>query len=208
MSVQNVILSLLTGSTLVSGLLIAAGWRQRERTLQPADALPTASRQAFAQSPSTANALEVAAELRDLLGRLAPLTARNLVRIELAVQPDIVVFVDPLACRQVLTQVVSTAITSAPGGKVLLSALRLGSMVHIAVSDDNPAADRTTREAALRPVIELISLRGGGLDIDARKGEGTTVVIRLPAATRVRPSRESQATNPTAMPRRRATHSI
>jgi hypothetical protein len=77
---------------------------------------------------------------------------------------------------------VSTAIENAAGGSVLLTALRLGPKVNISASDDGQAPDHGRREAALRPACELIALRGGRLDIDARDRQGATVTLQLPAA--------------------------
>jgi hypothetical protein len=94
---------------------------------------------------------------------------------------------------------VSTAINSARGGRVLLTALRHGSSVQIAASDDGQAPDHGRREAMLRPASELIALRGGRLDIDARSAEGTTVTLQLPAAA---PTGSSPPVKAAEVPRR------
>jgi hypothetical protein len=54
--------------------------------------------------------------------------------------------------------------------------------VQIAVSDDRAATNGARNE--LRPAAELAALQGGGLDLDIRPNEGTTIIIRLPAAVK------------------------
>jgi hypothetical protein len=52
--------------------------------------------------------------------------------------------------------------------------------VRICVLDDGSAVDRAVQEAQLRDAARLIALQGGTLEVNVRKGVGTTVVIRLP----------------------------
>jgi hypothetical protein len=226
MFVQNFMLLLLAVSIVVSGLFIAVGWPQRASirrrglhhtggaaevpgagaqsgfTASSFAADPSLSDQSFSGTRFAGDDLDVTAELHDVLARLEPLAAQHLVQIDLAVQPDLAVHLDPQACRQALTDVVSAAIAGAPGGRVLLAASRAGSSVNVVASDDGAAVDHTRREAALRPASELLALHGGRLDIKAHKGEGTTVILRLPAAAQARPSR--QPAIPAAAPHRQS----
>jgi signal transduction histidine kinase len=191
----------LVAAILVSGLLVAAGWLYRRRVHQSADPVPLDRRSdepRFGQTQFAGDLLDVAEELAAVLARLREQAAYHLVRAELAVQPHLTVHVDPVTFRHVLTDVIAGAVSSAPGGKVLVSAKRLGAMVHIAASDDGQDTDQARRESELRSVIGLVALHGGGVEIDARKGEGTTVVIRLPVAPKL--ATVPQADNEPAQP--------
>jgi signal transduction histidine kinase len=79
-----------------------------------------------------------------------------------------------------LRQTMLTAIHAAAGGQVLVTAMALGSQLHIRVTDDGPGADQLNREALTREAQTLIALQGGSVVVEARPGKGTTVSIRLP----------------------------
>jgi signal transduction histidine kinase len=73
-----------------------------------------------------------------------------------------------------------SAINAAPGGEVLVTAATLGSQLQIRITDDSPETDQLGREITLRQTGALIALQGGSIAVEAQKGRGTTVAIRLP----------------------------
>ena len=104
---------------------------------------------------------------------------------------------DPRALRQILGDLVSRAIEQSPCGRVLLVAAHVGGRVQITVSDDGPHPDRALQASRLRPAERLAALQGATMEIDARAGQGTTVVLRLPAGvTSRRPGIEADALDP------------
>lgn len=176
--------ALLGLSAITCGTFLLGGW-QRQRHLQRAQAVgePVATAQplfGLARAPFVGGVLDVTAEARDVLAQMAGEAARHLVQLEFAVQPDLSVHADPLALRGVLSELVGNAVRHAPGGRVLLSATRLGGRVQIAVIDDGAGPTAAVREAALREVAQVVALQGGTIDIEVHPGEGTTILVRLP----------------------------
>ena len=111
---------------------------------------------------------------------LEPLARTHRVRLSLAVPPDMLVRADPDALRMALRETMLTAMQATLGGKVLVSALRVGAESHVHVTDDGTDADQRAREGMARGAQELIALQGGTLVVTARRGLGTTVTLRLP----------------------------
>jgi anti-sigma regulatory factor (Ser/Thr protein kinase) len=181
--------TLLGLSVMTCGLVLLGGWRQYQRMQVHADGgasiAVTQPLFGLGRMPFVSSVLDVAAELRDVLARLATEVAGRRVKLEFAVQPDLSVHADPLALRVVLSELVASAMRYAPGGHVLVSAAQLGGRVQIAVMDDGAGPEAAVRQAALREVAELVALQGGTIDVETHPGEGTTVVVRLlePAAT-------------------------
>jgi signal transduction histidine kinase len=125
--------------------------------------------------------LDVRAELGAALATVAPQAARQLVALEVAAHPGLVVQADRLGLHELVTSLLLNAIRHAPCGRVLLTASQLGGGVRIAVTDDGVPPDRETLAAALLAAERWAALQGATVDIDVRPGEGTTVAIRLPA---------------------------
>ncbi len=100
----------------------------------------------------------------------------------MAVQPGLVIRTDQRPFREILGDLVRRAIEQSPCGCVLLTAARIGSQVHVSVSDDASAADGAIRLTRLGDAERLVALQGGSMDINSRPGEGTTVTIRLPGS--------------------------
>jgi hypothetical protein len=191
----------------ISAVLVMAGWGRRQDLLQRQGRPIVTDRVELGQTPFAAGVLDVAAETAALLGRFESLAAQRFVALELAVQPDLAVRTDPRALREVLGDIVGQAIVDASCGRVLLAAARIGGRVQITVSDDGVRADRALRSSQLRPAERLAALQGATMEVDARAGCGTTVVLRLPeAATSRRPGGESETLDPASVwaPARRA----
>ena len=87
--------------------------------------------------------------------------------------------------------------SSRPAVVYLLVAAHVGGRVQITVSDDGAPPDRDLQASRLRPAERLAALQGATMDIDARAGQGTTVVLRLPAGVTSRcPGIEADALDP------------
>jgi hypothetical protein len=166
-----------------SGLVVVSGWNRRREWVARQGQLPVGNRFELGQTPFAAGDLDVAAEARDVLRQLDSLAARLLVDLEYAVQPQLAVRADRRAFREILSDMVTTAIEQAPCGRVLLGAARTGSRVHITVSDDGGNPDREMRLSKLRSAERLAALQGATMDVDVRLGQGTTVFFRLPVTT-------------------------
>lgn len=176
--------ALLGLSAVTCGTLVFGGWRRRQHLLAQQDdgRFLAVTRPAFGlgQMPFVGAELDVAAEARDVLHQMAAEAAGHQVQLEFAVQPELSVHADRLALRAVISELVGHAVRHAPGGRVLLSAIRLGGRVQIAVIDDGAGPEAAVQEAALREVAQLVALQGGTIDVETHAGEGTTVLVRLP----------------------------
>jgi anti-sigma regulatory factor (Ser/Thr protein kinase) len=176
--------ALLGLSAVTCGTLVFGGWRRRRHLLAQQDGgqFLAVTRPAFGlgQMPFVSGELDVAAEARDVLHHMAAEAAGYQVQLEFAVQPELSVHADRLALRAVISELVGNAMRHAPGGRVLLSAIRLGGRVQIAVIDDGAGPEAAVQEAALREVAQLVALQGGTIDVETHAGEGTTVMVRLP----------------------------
>ena len=176
--------ALLSLSAIACGTLLLAGWRQRQHLvarqsgIAPMATLPPLY--GLGRTPFASGLLDVAAELRDVLHHMAGEATGHLVQLEYAVQPELSVHADRLALRAVLSELVGSAVRHTPGGRVLLSAIRLGGRVQIAVIDDGAGPEAAVQEAALREMAQLVALQGGTIEVEVQPGEGTTVLVRLP----------------------------
>jgi PAS domain S-box-containing protein len=110
---------------------------------------------------------------------------------------------DQRAVRQVVLNLLSNAVKfTAPGGEVRIDALSVGRRVHIRVADtgigiaekdlarigqpferinDNPAVAMEGTGLGLAVTRALVESHGGRIQIQSREGEGTTVIVELPA---------------------------
>lgn len=163
-----------------SGAIAAAGWRGRQRSLE----LPSRSlseRFAGRRAARAGEILDVADEAGLVLRQSQDVAARQLSMLEMAIEPDLTVRADRRAFQDILGDVVHRAIEQSPCGRILLTAGRIGGFVHVAVSDDGPGTGGAIRLTRLRDAESLVTLQGGSIELDARPGEGTTVIVRLPA---------------------------
>jgi hypothetical protein len=178
-----VLISILLLASLACGLLLVSIWRAapHPRTLSGGtDLPPSRSPAASPVDPSHDRLCDAGAEVRDLALTLQSFVESHMARLKFATQPDLMLRMDRGVLREILWDVASGAICAAPGGQVLMTAMRQGGRIHITISDDGQAGDVAAREAALRDASRLVALQGGSLDIDSRAHEGTSVTIRLP----------------------------
>ena len=147
---------------------------------RPVAKLPPQPRQAGRLLSVTARLLHVDTEARLALAGLTDLAARWHVRLELAIQPDLELQMAPRSFHEVLDILLVHAMEAAPGGRVLLGAMRNTGRVQIVVVDSGKGASADVQRAELRSVEETIALLGGRMEIDSRPGQGTTILLRLP----------------------------
>jgi anti-sigma regulatory factor (Ser/Thr protein kinase) len=197
----SIAVTLLGLSAFTCGTLVFGGARRRRLLLarqhrrEPSVAAPPAF--VLGQTPFVSTDLDVADEIRDVLQKMAFEASRHLVQLEFAVQPDLSVRADRLALHMVLSELLRKAVHHAPGGRVLLSATRLGGRVQIAVIDDGAGPDAAVQEAALREITQLVALQGGTVEVETHQGEGTTVLVRLPEPMETgRPATETPQQQP------------
>ena len=178
-------------SVVQSGLLFAvlapfaiAIWvasRQRPLSAISQDATPD---EIVELSPNgigfSAETLDVEHAVREAANACHSVARAQFVHIELAVNSDIKVRVDPNALRVALETAMRIAIRATPGGQVLVTAAHLGRQMHIRIVDDGATADQRSRESLLREVETLIALQGGTIIVEATPGRGTSVTLRLP----------------------------
>jgi signal transduction histidine kinase len=131
-------------------------------------------------APSEAESLDVASILREAADALAPLARDHFVRIAIAVSPGLSIRTDRHTLNMVAREMIEIAIRAAPGGQMLVTALPLGTQLHIRIADEGAGTDQQLRESMTRGAAELIALRGGTIAVEARPGRGTTMSVRLP----------------------------
>ncbi|MEJ0017824.1 MAG: hypothetical protein WDN25_14905 [Acetobacteraceae bacterium] len=165
-----------------SAAVAVAGWNRRRDVLQRQGRPANIERVDLVQTPFAAGSLDVAAEAREVLRQYEGLAAQQLVSLEMAIQPDLIVRADLRAFREIVGTLLACAIDQAPCGRILLGARRAGARVHLSVSDDGPTTDRALRASRLRQAERLAALQGATMEIDARMGYGTTVFVRLALA--------------------------
>lgn len=127
-----------------------------------------------------AKTVSLEAAVREAAVAMASLARVHYVRIDHAVSAAMTVHVAPSALGMALRETLLTAIRGAPGGQVLVTAVTLGTQLHIRVTDDGPGADQQGRELLARRAAALIALQGGSIMVETSPGRGTTVSIRLP----------------------------
>lgn len=165
---------LLSGA--VAGILLAGGPRRRRQPAMAQAAPPQEPRpRAFASGE-----IDLGAELRGIAEAQGAAAVARRVRLQIAIEPDLVVRADPLAVRAVVGDLLRNAIGHSEGGHVLLAAARHGGRVRITVGDDGMPVDRAEQAADLRDAERLIALQGGTLEIAVHPRDGTLVTVRLP----------------------------
>jgi signal transduction histidine kinase len=117
--------------------------------------------------------------------------------------PDATVTTDASRCQQVFGNLVANALKYTPeGGRVRLQGRRDGDHWCVAVTDSGPGIPEDSREKVFEPFFrlprddrsgvdgnglglaicrEMVGQMGGEIRLDSTPGEGTRVVVRLPA---------------------------
>jgi signal transduction histidine kinase len=129
--------------------------------------------------PARLTALDVEQEIRSVLGEVAAASGSQPVRLEIAVQSELMLYGDRAAFHHALAALLRQVSSLALVGRVLVTASRSGEWVQVNVTDDGTGAERRAREAALQPIERLIARQGGTLEV-ASFPEGATVLTRWP----------------------------
>jgi hypothetical protein len=186
-----------------SGIFIAAGWRSKTArglvATHGCHGLPFDPLWAEADTEASASDVhaDVAAAIRLVLKRLAPVMASQSVRAEVFSPAGLLVRMRSAALVDLMEELLSVAIHGAPASRLLLTATTHGDRIHIGITDDMPGVDPAVRLGSVRGLMERVAMRGGALDVLVRPAEGTTMTLRLAAAVQDQP--EPQAVLPGTM---------
>jgi len=158
------------------------GHRIRRRRAANADAGTAREPPEFGTMPARFKAenLDLEAEVSAVAGALAGIAHAHFVRIRLAISPDSAVRMDAFALRAALRGMIHAAVVAAPGGQVLVTAMALGTQMHVRIVDDGARTDQRLREGVAREAGSMIALQGGSIAVEAREGQGTMVTVMLP----------------------------
>lgn len=163
-------------SGVVTGVLLAGGPRRRgPRTVEQAAPSHETGRPAFA-----AGEIDLGGELRGIAEGQGAAAAARRIRLQVALEPNLIVRADPLAVHAIVGDLLRNAIGHSEGGHVLLGAARHGGRVRITVGDDGTPVDRAEQVADLRDAERLVALQGGTFEISVQSKSGTLVTVRLP----------------------------
>lgn len=176
-------------------VIVLVGWRRRSELLERQSRPLFADRIELGRGPLVTGLLDIASAATAVLRQFESVAAQRLVALEVAVQPGLAVHADPRALQEILGDLVRDAIEQSLCGRVLLGAAHVDGRVRISVSDDGVHVDRALRAGRLRPAERLAALQGATMDIDARAGQGTTVVLWLPASALNRTAEANEGTS-------------
>ena len=155
------------------------------RHLPPVTADGDATPDAIGEFPQSrtgfeAVTLEVEAAVKAALEASHSMARATFVHVESAVLPGTIVRVDPNVLRAALRAAIQTAIQATPGGQILVTGTPLGGQLLIRIVDDGVNTDQRSREGLLREAEAMVTLQGGSISVEARRGHGTSVSMRLP----------------------------
>ena len=192
----------------VSCVFVAAGWRSRrvakaplplDRYELPFDPLWGSADLDVPQDQSQTRS-DVDRAVRLALERVTPLLRSHSVQADIAVAPGLLVRMRLEALAELIEELLTAAVHAAPTCRLLLAASMRGDTIEISAIDDVPAANRELREASVRGLMQRVSMRGGSLRIEVQPDEGTTMILRLAAATDRRAGRGPVPDVGTTMP--------
>jgi len=128
--------------------------------------------------PRRAATFDVEHEIRAVLSDVRPERAR----LEIAVQPDLVLHADRADFHRVLAGLVQHACSQALVSRVVVTASRSGASIEVGVGDDGIGADLGLQQRTLRPIERLLAQQGGSLEVTSWPDQGTIVLTRWPQA--------------------------
>ena len=150
------------------------------------------------QRPPSLKEVDVSAVVEEALSLLAHRLQMQNVTLAKDLPPMPFVKADFGQLRQSFVNIALNACEAmATGGSLAVTSRAVGSMVEVRMTDTGPGIEPellprildpffTTKEKGtglgLSVVYGIIERHGGTLDIDSKVGEGTTVIVRLPAA--------------------------
>lgn len=153
-------------------------------------------------SASTVPYADVGVAAAVALQRIRPLISSQFSHIDIGISPGLLARMREGAMTDLLEEMLAAAVHAAPASHLLLTALRQGDQIEIAVTDDMAGADPAYRQAQLRRLQERVALRGGSLQVAVNAASGTTVTLRVLAALEApRGIPPMERTAPTTKPR-------
>lgn len=123
--------------------------------------------------------LDVDAEARAVAGDFANLASQRGMRIQLAVEEGLTVRIARERLHELLGAMLTHAIHGMFAGHILIGAMRHAGRIQLAVIDGAGDVDAVTQQAELQFAMQLAALQGATLEVDVRRGEGTTLLLRL-----------------------------
>ncbi len=160
-------------------ILMSVRWVRRRLLARARTAVAPASEMRTSAPLQHADGrLDVATEARTVMGLFAELATQRGVRMEIAVDPALTVRMEQHQFHELLGAVLTHAI-HAGSGHVLLGAMRHAGRVQIAVIDEGSGINREQQVTDLRQAARLAAMQGATLEVDARPGEGTTILLRI-----------------------------
>ena len=168
---------------------------------------------ADAKDAGTHERIDLAAEARAIAIEFGPLASSRRASVEVAVACALPVRMRSDALRQILINLLDNAVKYGPAGQVVqVRASRVGGRARLEVRDQGPGIPPSEREAVWRPfqrgtgalrsgaggsgigltvVRELVAEHGGSIAVEDAPGGGALLVVQLPLADGVAPSRET-----------------
>ncbi|HEY4174256.1 MAG TPA: hypothetical protein VGM42_14600 [Rhodopila sp.] len=180
-------LAYLLAAAVVSGMVVATGWRSRRvrglAAVQNPHGLPDDPLWGDPEIDLDASGsqVDVGGAIRLVLKRLSPVMASRSMKIDVAAPFGLTGRLRGAVLTDLLEELLTAAVHGAPGSRLLLTATLHGDRIHVSVTDDVPGADPALRAADARGLMERVALRGGSLDIEVRPNEGTTMILRFAA---------------------------
>ena len=140
--------------------------------------------------------LELGEFLSTIVRKIMPLASAKGLEMIITETKDLSVYADSDKLERVLQNILSNAIKHTKKGRISIGYGSSGDMFFIRVSDSGTGiegnalelifrrfyhgADSTGLGLGLSIVKELVEVMGGSVDVESRKGEGSTFTVRLP----------------------------
>lgn len=175
-----------------SVVAISIGWRGQQTADGEAGShfhrlADMSSRSAVDVTPAGLPGESSVSDAADIIRRTAhgmvPAIERQRVTLDLAAEPGQFVRMRPGVLAALVEDLIALGLHAAVGGHLLLTAVRSGSRIDIVLSDDQAVDGVSLRQSQARDLAQRVALHGGALAIVAKPGLGTTMTLKLTAAT-------------------------
>lgn len=150
----------------------------------------------------TEREVDVNALVRDVVAEHGDRAREKDIAMEVTEADSCILTTDPQLLERIVSNLVHNAVKFTPTGRVQVEVESHGSTVRIAVSDTGIGIDPSFRTHLFEPFTQesdgrtrthegtglglaltkrMIDLLGGNVEVESTKGEGTTVVVRVPS---------------------------